>query len=315
MKTVNSGLTQSVHVRLVQHARSLGVDVNLVLTRFATERLLYRLSCSTYAGRFVLKGALLMLIWLGEAIRPTRDADLLGFGDLSDKALVDIFRGICDLKVEPDAMTYLQDSVRVAAIRAEDTYGGRRVTLRARLGSANLRVQVDVGIGDAVLPRPQWLEYPSMLDLPRPRLRAYRPETVIAEKVHAMIVLGEVTSRYKDLFDLYMLSRHLPFNGDRLARALAATLTRRRTAAPKSLPIALTPEFADRTETQTRWGAFLKKNGLTSASRDLGIIIRHLSGFLEPVIKAARTGAPLAKTWGSNGTWHPFRYDKSDETE
>ncbi len=162
-----------MQVRLVRHARELGVDPNLVLTRFAVERFLYRLSRSPHAERFVLKGALLLLVWLGEAIRPTRDVDLLGFGDLSDESMTRVFREVCSVEVEPDAMTYLDDSIRVAAIRPGDAYGGKRVTLRARLGPARLRVQVDVGIGDAVTPEPEWLDYPSLLGFPGARLRAY----------------------------------------------------------------------------------------------------------------------------------------------
>ena len=120
-------------------------------------------------------------------------------------------------------MTYLQDSIRLAAIRPEDVYGGRRVTLIAQLGSARLRVQIDVGLGDAVSPPPEWLDYPSLLDLPRPRLRAYRRETVIAEKVHAMVVLGTKNSRLRDFFDVYMLAKSHPFNGELLVGAMQAT--------------------------------------------------------------------------------------------
>ncbi len=156
-----------MQVRLAQHAKTIGVDPNLALTRYAVERFLYRLSRSPHAERFVLKGALLLLVWLGETLRPTRDADLLGFGELSDDALRQIVRDICSIPVEPDAMTFLADTVDVQPIREEDAYGGRRVILEARLGPARLRIQVDVGIGDAVTPGPQWLEYPSLLDLPR----------------------------------------------------------------------------------------------------------------------------------------------------
>jgi hypothetical protein len=185
MKVERGGLAQSVQVRLARHARTIGVDPNLVLTRYAVERFLYRLSRSPHADRFVLKGALLLLVWLGETLRPTRDADLLGFGDLSDDALRQIARDVCGVEVEPDAVSFLADTVDVQPIREEDAYGGRRVTLEARLGPARLRIQVDVGIGDAVTPGPLWLEYPSLLDLPRPRLRAYPRETVVAEKLRA----------------------------------------------------------------------------------------------------------------------------------
>lgn len=190
MRPRTEGIPHSVQTRLIAHAKALGVEANLVLTRYGTERFLYRLSRSPHADRFVLKGALLMLVWLGDTIRPTRDADLLGFGDLSEASLTKLFQDVCTLAVEPDGVEFDAASVRVAPIRNEDSYGGLRATLDGLLGAARLHVQVDVGIGDIVTPEPDWLEYPSLLDLPRPRLRAYHPETSIAEKLHAMVVLG-----------------------------------------------------------------------------------------------------------------------------
>ncbi|MGH6692157.1 MAG: nucleotidyl transferase AbiEii/AbiGii toxin family protein, partial [Gammaproteobacteria bacterium] len=254
MTRAREGIARSVQVRLARHAKEIGVDPNLVLTRYAVERYLYRLSRSAYADRFVLKGALLLLVWLGETLRPTRDADLLGFGEFSDDALVKIFREVCTVEVEPDAATFLPDSMRVAPIREEDAYGGRRVTLQARVGAARLTVQVDIGIGDAVTPAPQWLEYPSLLeDLPRPRLRAYPRETVLAEKLHAMVFLGARNSRMKDYFDVRALLREEEMDAAQLARAIAATFARRRTALPEDIPPALSDRFARDETKQTQW--------------------------------------------------------------
>lgn len=244
MSAKTEGLPHSVQVRLVRHAKELGVDPNLVFTRYAVERFLFRLSRSSYADRFVLKGALLLLAWLGETIRPTRDADLLGYGDPSDESLVQIFQEICDVGVASDAMEYPAESVRVAEIRPENVCGGRRVTMGARLGSARLRVQVDIGIGDVVTPEPTWLDYPSLLNFPRPRLRAYPPATVIAEKFHAMVVLGSKNSRLRDFFDIDALAQHMSFDREELAEAIRATFEQRRTPLPDALPLALTQEFA-----------------------------------------------------------------------
>lgn len=262
MTSAREGIARSVQVRLARHAKEIGVDPNLVLTRYAVERFLYRLSRSTHAERFVLKGALLLLAWLGETLRPTRDADLLGFGELSDDALVNIFRQVCTVEVEPDAATFLPDSVRVNAIREENAYGGRRVTLHARLGAARLTVQVDIGIGDVVTPAPQWLEYPSLLDLPRPRLWAYPRETVLAEKLHAMVLLGTRNSRMKDYFDVRALLREGEVDTGLLARAISATFARRRTALPEGIPGGLNDDFARDETKQAQWRAFLGKNRL-----------------------------------------------------
>jgi hypothetical protein len=290
MSTERDGLARSVQVRLAQHARAINVDPNLVLTRYAVERFLYRLSCSRHAATFALKGALLLLVWLGETLRPTRDADLLGFGDVSDDALVQIFKDVCALPVEPDSMVYVADSVRLAPIRMEDAYGGRRVTVLAYTGAARVTVQVDVGIGDAVTPAPQWLDYPSLLDMPRPRLRAYPRETVIAEKVHAMVVLGMRNSRMKDYFDVDALLREGEFDAPLLAQAIANTFARRRTPVPNGVPQGLSDAFAVDAGKQAQWKAFLARNRLDDHP-------------LEEVVAAIRASllAPLTHALQSNG--------------
>ena len=286
MSSLRDGLARSVQTRLAQHARGIGADPNLVLTRYAIERFLYRLSISPHVDRFVLKGALLMLAWLGDTLRPTRDADLLGFGDLSDEALTQIFTDVCQVHVEPDAMVYLVDTVRVEPIRAEDTYGGRRVTLAATLGAARLRVQVDVGIGDAVVPSATWLDYPSLLDLPRPHLRAYCAETVIAEKFHAIVALGSRNSRMKDYFDLQALAREDSLNASAVAEAIAATFERRKTPLPDAWPRGLSDEFASDATKRSQWQAFLDKNRLDA--QPLDSVIQAVRLFVAEPLALAR---------------------------
>jgi predicted nucleotidyltransferase component of viral defense system len=293
----------AIQMRLVRHARSIGLDPNLVLARFAMERFLYRLSRSRHADRFVLKGALLMLAWLGETIRPTRDVDLLGFGDMSRPSLSGIIKDVCETKVESDGVEFLASSIRIALIREQDIYGGLRATVQGRMGKARLHVQADVGVGDAITPEPVWLEYPGLLDFPRPRLRSYRPETTIAEKLHAMVVLGEVNSRMRDFFDIHALAGRQRFEGEDLARAVRATFERRRTPVPESLPLALTAAFADIRERQTQWQGFVRKNGLLSAPADLTVVVASMATFLAPVIDAARTATRLDLCWPPGGPW------------
>lgn len=304
MTSEGDGLSRSIQTRLIQHAKHLGVDPNLILNRYAVERLLYRLSRSEHAGRFVLKGALLLLVWLGESLRPTRDADLLGFGELSDDVLAQVFRELCALEVEPDAMVYLADTITVAAIRPEDAYGGRRVTLSSRLGKAKLKVQVDVGIGDAITPPPTWLDYPSLLDLPQPRLRVYTPETVVAEKFHAMVLLGMPNSRMRDFFDVFVLARGMNFEIEALAVAIRATFDRRRTPVPEEPPLALTDAFGQAAEKRQQWSAFVRKSGINGAPTELSEVVREISAFLEPVLEALQApGEPLDSKWPPGGPW------------
>ena len=286
---MTKGLPRSVQVRLVQHAKKLGIDPNVVLVRYACERLLYRLSRSQYRERFVLKGALLLLVWLGETIRPTRDVDLLGFGRIDSESLRSVFAEVCGLSVEPDGLEFDRQTLRVRPIRVQDAYGGQRVEVTARLGKARIRVQVDVGIGDAMVPEPQWIEYPSLLDLPRPRLRAYRPETAVAEKLHAMVVLGAANSRMRDFFDLHALASRGAFDGALLAEAIASTFARRRTEVPHELPLALTRDFAMIPGKAMQWSGFTRRL-VAPPAPDLPAVLDGVAAFAGPVLLAVSRG-------------------------
>jgi predicted nucleotidyltransferase component of viral defense system len=282
------GLARSVQTRLARHAREIGSDPNLILTRYCVERFLYRLSRSPHAERFVLKGALVLLVWLGETLRPTRDADLLGFGDLSDTQLLATFREICDVRVDAaDAVSFDAASVKIAPIREADAYGGRRVTLVAKVGAARVKVQVDIGMGDAITPAPEWLEYPSLLGFPAPKLSAYPRETVVAEKLHAIVLLGLSNSRMKDYFDLLALLREGELNETLLAAAIAATFERRRTAVPDEVPEGLSDAFAADPSRQSQWGAFLSRSRLEAPN--LANVVAELRENLIPVLRRARS--------------------------
>lgn len=286
MSNPNEGLARSVQVRLAAHAKSIGVDPNLVLTRYGVERFLYRLSRSPHAERFALKGALLLMAWLGETLRPTRDADLLGFGELADEELSGILRDVCAVEVEPDAVSFLADSVQVEPIRFEDAYGGRRATIEARVGKSKLMVQVDIGIGDAVTPAPEWMEYPGLLDLPRARLRAYSRQSVVAEKLHTMVVLGTRNSRMKDYFDLRALAREGALNSEQLADAIAATFARRKTAVPDGIPSGLGEEFGGDATSRSQWKAFLTRNRL--AGPEFAEVVREVRELVREPMRMAR---------------------------
>ena len=304
--TSTTGLAKSVHVRLVAHSKEIGVEAQLMLERFAIYRLLYRLSKSRHCERFVLKSAQLMLIWIGETVRPTRDADLLGFGDLSSETLTQTFRQICAQEVEPDGMEYSSDSVTVRPIREDNPYGGWRVTLDARLGTARLHLQVDVGIGDAVTPSPEWVELPRLLNFPTARLRAYRPETSIAEKLEAMVSLGLRNSRMKDYFDIYVLSEHESFGGRILSDAIRDTFKRRNTVVPTELPMALSHEFATAAGKAAQWVAFLRNIKEGPVPADLGEVIERLVAFLGPVLIAVRDQRNFSPQWPPGGPWQAF---------
>jgi predicted nucleotidyltransferase component of viral defense system len=295
-------IVASVQARLVQRSRELGVEHQLTLARFGGERLLYRLSKSEFAGRFILKGAALLLLWLGETIRPTKDIDLLGFGDTSAEALQRVFVSLCAIEAPEDGLTFLPESVHVEAIREGQEYGGMRVKLLAVLGNVRIPLQVDVGAGDAVVPPPEVLDYPSLLDLPRARIRAYRPETAIAEKTEAMVIRGVANSRMKDFFDIFGLAGTRTFDGETMRAALAATFGRRKTAIPVERPLALTREFGDDPQKVVQWTAFVRRTQRPHLT-DLSVIVGTLERFLWPALQAARREAPWEWTWTSGGPW------------
>lgn len=300
---MSSGLPRSVQTRLVNHAHAIRVDPNLILTRYAVERFLYQLSRSPHADFFVLKGAMLLLAWLGETIRPTRDADLPGSGKLDAESLARIFAEICMTSVEPDGLEFDTQSIRVASIRAEDAYGGQRVAFLARLGPARLRVQVDVGIGDAVFPEPEWLQYPSLLGQPRARLRAYRKETAIAEKLHAMVELASNNSRMRDFFDVHALAAAKSFDGEVLSVAIATTFGHRGTVIPAGPPLAFTPEFAAVEGKAAQWTAFVRRLPGSSAPPALASVVDAVRAFAGPVLVAAGKGEPFLARWEPGGPW------------
>ncbi len=295
-----SPLAQSVHARLIRIAHRMQVDPNLILARYASERLLYRLSRSRHADRFVLKGAMLLVVWIGDMVRPTRDVDLLGFGDLDEQYLGAIFGEVAAAEVEADGVAFDPASVTITRIREEDVYGGRRVIVLGSLGPARLRVQIDIGVGDAVYPEPQVIDYPALLDLPAPRLRAYSPETAVAEKLHAMVILGSKNSRMRDFFDIRALARHEPFDGGRLAGAIRATFDRRVTTIPER-PLALTAEFAELEGKRAQWKAFLRKHGLPA--EDFGHVVNGVREFLGPPIEALKDAGEFDKKWPPGGPW------------
>jgi predicted nucleotidyltransferase component of viral defense system len=296
---VKKNLPASVRQRLLMTSQQRGEPFDLVLTQYAIERLLYRLSQSRFADRFLLKGAMLFRIWTENSHRPTRDLDLLGTGPAEADELAAIFREICSTPVEPDGLDFLGDSVKASPIREEAVYGGIRVNTEARLGNVRVHVQTDVGFGDAVTPEPLEIEFPGLLDFPTPRLRSYPLYTVVAEKLEAMVLLGEANSRMKDFYDLWFLSRNFEFDGETLISAICATFGRRKTPLPAQLPTALHDEFAELKSLQ--WNAFQRKNRL--GDTPMLEVIQVIRDFAARPLNDAFHGRPLNSKWTPGAGW------------
>jgi len=294
-------LSASVRQRLLNLAVERKEDFGLVLSRYGLERFLYRLSVSPHRGLFVLKGALLLQVWTGETYRPTRDLDLLG-KRTPNLSYQNIFSDVCSQDVKDDGLSFLSETIRVERIRDEEAYEGVRVLLEARLGNVRIPLQIDVGFGDAIVPGPEALEFPTLLKFPAPKLKAYPKESVVAEKFEAIVKLGTANSRMKQFYDLWVLAQRFQFESATLASAIRATFATRETVLPISLPLALQMDFCQLSSKQTQWKAFLKKSGL-NADSSLEETIRVIREFVMPVVEGISKGDREKKIWLARGPW------------
>lgn len=296
----------SVRDRLLRLARDRGEDFQLVLLRYANERLLYRLAKSKHGSRFVLKGAALFTLWTGTPHRATRDLDLLGFGEATESNILAVFREVLATLVEDDGVRFDASTLEVGQIREGQEYGGIRAEILARIASAQVRLQVDIGFGDAITPAAVEIEFPALLDFQAPRLHAYPRETVVAEKVEAMVQLGMANSRMKDFYDVALLSRIFEFDGEVLARAIRATFDRRKTPIPAALPVALTSEFAEDAGKKGQWSGFVRKSGAQDAGT-LADVIASIVMFVEFPLRSAASGDAITGHWPAGGPWTTAR--------
>jgi predicted nucleotidyltransferase component of viral defense system len=282
---------------LLNIAAGRGEDFNLVLIRYALERLLYRLSQSDFRDQFVLKGAMLFQVWTDTPHRPTRDLDLLGRGDPSLEHCQEVFREICHIPVEDDGLIFSADTVSVEKIKEDQDYEGVRVKFLGRLDNARIPVQVDVGFGDVVTPG--LLDYPTLLPMSTPRIQAYPMETVVAEKTEAIVHLGMLNSRMKDFYDIWFLARTFSFDLRILSAALRATFDRRKTELEPHRLQTLLVELSGDGAKPKQWRAFLRKSSLT-APDDFAVISDAILEFLMAPVGGARE---TAGTWPAGGPW------------
>jgi len=299
-----ANIGHSVFQKILNHARARGEDFNLLLFRYGIERLLYRLSISPYADRFVLKGASLFLVWKGQNYRVTKDADLLSLRMADGEHLTEIFKELCGLSTpDTDGIEFVPDTVTAITIREEQEYAGIRITLVGLLHKARISLQIDIGFGDAITPEPEQVEYPTLLDAPAPLLLSYPRYTTVAEKLETTVRLGIANSRMKDFYDLWLLSRLFEFDGRILCQAIKNTFRRRSTSIPGGLPMAFTDEFRKDEQKQVQWRAFVRKSKPENVPADIGVVIDEMAAFLMPVIKAARGGDPFESVWQPGDQW------------
>lgn len=296
-------LAASVCARLYNRAKQTGDDFQTLLTGYCFERFLYRLGRSELRDRFVLKGAMLLRVWSEQPYRATRDLDLLRRGDGSFAAIRDDLHAVLATAVEPDGLVFDVAGMRLEALRAEDEYAGTRATLLARCGTARLSLQIDMGLGDAVWPQPEACVYPALLDLPAPTVLAYPRDAVVAEKLEALVVLGDRNSRIKDFFDLYHLACHFEFERGRLAESIEQTFARRGTPVTSGAPIGLTREYWENPSRPAQVAAFARRARLTVPAGFADAFTRILGAFLLPVLDDLQQGERRVATWQPGGPW------------
>lgn len=296
-------IVASIRQRLLNISRARTEDFLLILTQYAIERILYRISQSRYKDRFVLKGAQLFRVWSGYNYRPTRDLDLLGSGDNSEGELRQVFTQIWKFEGVHDGLHFDPDSISVLNIRDDQEYGGQRIKLRGYLGRAKIDLQIDIGFGDIITPGPVIIHYPSLLDMAEPEILTYTPETVIAEILQAMVDLGFQNSRMKDFYDVFVLSNHFKFTGNLLVSAIRRTFRRRQTSIPESDPLPFSLEFSSDSQKITQWSSFLRKNKLENAPQSFEHTVNHIRLFLSDPLRAASGNHEFNKFWNPAGPW------------
>lgn len=292
-------MSASVKHRLLNYAQRNRLDYNALLSRFAMERLLYRLSKSSYDRDFYLKGAMLFVLWEKNPHRPTKDLDLLFIPHHDQTELERIFKEVCSTTVDDDGLFFDPQSVTAEEIREANAYGGLRVKLIGYLAKGRVPLQIDVGLGDSVYPEPDWTEFPPLLEFSAPRIRAYPTETVIAEKFQAIVELDFRNTRMKDYYDIHYLSRKYPYMGKDLREAINRTFMQRKTELPTGIPVGLSKEFSGDPQKQTQWKAFLRKNKLDQ-SAEFPDIVTRIANFLVPVLK---DGSISEMEWTSGKRW------------
>jgi hypothetical protein len=298
-----TNVSASVRQRLLNLARDRNEDFGLLLTKYALERLLFRISQSEHKMTFILKGALLFELWTEETHRPTRDADFLSVGSSDPRRFEGLLKEICVLSVVDDGLTFDPSSVTARQIKEGADYEGVRVTFLGYLEKARIPMQLDIGFGDAVTPPAVETAFPTILDGPAAVLLTYPRETVVAEKFEAIVKLGIANTRMKDFYDLYSLSRLFSFEGKILSEAIVRTFERRKTQLPSSIPIPFTADFFDDEVKQRQWSAFNRKNKLYTESVPLEIVVARIEQFVMPIVRGVKAKGDWNRSWRTGGPW------------
>jgi len=302
-KAAPKNIPASVHQRLLNVAMTTDEEFQALLTRFALERLLYRLGRSPHRDVLVLKGAFLFLAWGESASRPTKDIDFLAMGEAEIERFENLIKDVCRVADPSDGLGFQADTIRGEPIREQALHEGIRIHVLANLANARVPLQIDVGFGDAIDPDPMKISYPTILDFPAPEVRAYRKEAVIAEKLEALVSIGQATSRLKDFFDIWRFSSIFAFDGQLLWQAVRSTFDRRRTPIPEGVPAALGEEFSRNTDRVKQWERLATRFAAEETIPSLTDVCEEILKFVIPIISSIRDGRIFSGSWPPGGPW------------
>ncbi len=303
MKKEIKNIEASVRARLENKAQETKRPFAEILQYYAMERFLYRLSQTEYKEKFILKGALMFVVWQIPNSHSTVDIDFLARYQNEITEIEKVIKNVCHAKVTEDGLFFDPETVKVQKIKKETKYEGVRGKFQGLLGRARISMQVDVGFRDAVYPKPKAIDYPVILDFPKPQLKGYTIETVVAEKFEAMVKLGFLNSRMKDFYDLWLMTRQFEFEGESLSKALQATFTHRKTLLPIKPPYFAAEIYDKKSDRQTLWSAFLTKNRVKNTPGVLSQTAEWIEVFLESPLKALTGKTSFKHKWKAPGPW------------
>ena len=306
---MNEALAQSVKQRLLNKSKQESRPFNEVLQFYAMERYLYRLALSEHAQRFVLKGGLMLRVWESPITRPTMDIDFLAYSSNELEALKAIFQEVCRLNCAADGLVFDADGMQAQRIKEDADYEGVRLSFSATLGTAKVRMQIDVAFGDVIHPGKITETLISLLGQPTAPLACYPRESVIAEKLQAMMALGLLNSRMKDFYDIWLLASNFNYDGAVLTEAVSKTLEHRKTE-PSTDLVAFTDAFAE--AKQVQWSAFKRKLKQDELSSDFKEIITIIKQFIEPVLNALVNQKDIGCNWPSGGPWEKLTGEENE---
>jgi predicted nucleotidyltransferase component of viral defense system len=286
-------ITASIRAKLRNIANKEHKPFDFILMLYMIERLLYRLSVSKYSDNFILKGGLFLYITIKEKARPTKDIDFLAKQLSNDiSKMHNIFNEICKIKCQ-DGLLFEEESITAEKIKEDAEYEGIRIKIKCYLGNAFKILQLDIGFGDVVVPKPVMIEYPILLDMNPPEIKAYSIESVISEKFEAMISLSLLNSRMKDFYDIWILSKKYMFDGRVLYEAIFETFNRRGTHLNKEPAIFSKNFYIDKSK-QKQWTAFTNRIGQKA---EFELVMKSLENFLKPVYYSLLNEIEFSKNW------------------